>query len=66
MLIYVNIYNMTEQIINRHREMFKQLSYFNKLIETISLSNNTIENKIIHIKRVKNLAKSLLSHSNSN
>lgn len=34
---------MTEQIINRHREIFKQLSYFNKLIETISLSNNTIQ-----------------------
>jgi len=57
---------MNETITDTHRIIFKHLYYFNKLIETISLSNNTIENKAILISRVKNMARSLISYVKNN
>ncbi len=57
---------MTETITDTHRILFKHLSYFNKLIQTISLSNNTFEYKAIAINRVKSLTKSVISHVKSN
>jgi hypothetical protein len=56
---------MSEIITDRHREIFKNLSYFNKLIHTISLSNNTLEDKMIYINRVKKLTNSVILHVNS-
>ena len=57
---------MTETITDKHKVIFKHLTYFNKLIQTISLSNNTLEDKMIAINRVKNLTKTVISHVNSN
>jgi hypothetical protein len=56
---------MNEIVTDRHRIIFKHLSYFNRLIETIILSNNTVENKAIAIKRFKHLTKSVISHVKS-
>ena len=55
---------MNETITDRYRIFFKHLNYFNKLIENISLSNNTFEDKAIAINRVKNITKQVLSHLN--
>ena len=57
---------MNETITDTPRIIFKHLIYFNKLIVTISLSNNTIENKAICINRVKNLSKSVISYVKNN
>lgn len=57
---------MTETINDTHKAIFNNLKYCNKLIEQISVSNNIMENKVLHIQRVKLLAQSIITHIKSN
>jgi len=52
---------MTQPITNAQKEIFSSLSYLNKVIEKITMSNIAHDNKVLAIYRVKNLSQSIIS-----